>query len=122
MRKLLTFISKYWPAFTLILLGSITYLSLRPLPRLPDVPGGDKLLHFIAYAGVMFIPGLRRPAIGISAALVLALWSGAIELIQPYVNRYGEWADMAANVLGIICGFALGQVFRALFIRERRKN
>ena len=27
-----------------------------------------------------------------------ALYSGLIELIQPRVNRYGEWMDFMANV------------------------
>jgi len=36
------------------------------------------------------------------------LWSGAIELIQPYVNRYGEWLDLAANVAGVAIGAMVG--------------
>ncbi len=36
-------------------------------------------------------------------------WSGAIELIQPYVNRYGEWLDLAANTGGLISGFIVAR-------------
>ena len=41
------------------------------------------------------------PVIG----LFFICWSGAIELIQPFVNRYGEFQDLAANITGLVCGF-----------------
>jgi len=34
-------------------------------------------------------------------------WSGGIELIQPYVNRYAEWGDFAANAAGLACGWLI---------------
>ncbi len=37
-------------------------------------------------------------------------WSGAIELIQPYVNRFGEWLDLAANTGGLISGFIIARI------------
>lgn len=46
--------------------------------------------------------------------LLFVLYSGMIELIQPYVNRYGEWLDLAANTLGLACGLLLAEVFRRL--------
>ena len=33
---------------------------------------------------------------------------GVIELIQPYVNRYGEWLDFIANVTGVLIGSVFG--------------
>lgn len=92
---------------TLITLASITLLSLTPLQQLPDVPGSDKTHHLIAYALLMFPTALRRPSNWLGIAFLFATWSGAIELLQPYVNRYGEWADMAANCIGIMIGIAL---------------
>ena len=42
--------------------------------------------------------------------LLFIAYSGAIELLQPYVSRYGEWLDMAANTLGIICGLIVAEL------------
>jgi uncharacterized membrane protein HdeD (DUF308 family) len=36
--------------------------------------------------------------------------SGIIELIQPYVNRHGEWLDFLANTIGVFSGFAIGKI------------
>jgi hypothetical protein len=35
-------------------------------------------------------------------------------VIQPYVNRHGEWLDMLANAAGVLCGIALATVIRTL--------
>ncbi|MFY0687415.1 MAG: hypothetical protein JXQ90_09630 [Cyclobacteriaceae bacterium] len=40
--KITTIIEKYWIAATIWSLLIITFLSLYPLPELPDVPGEDK--------------------------------------------------------------------------------
>lgn len=39
---------------------AIGYLSLTPLPNLPDVPGNDKLHHLVAYAVLTFLATLSR--------------------------------------------------------------
>lgn len=35
-----------------------------------------------------------------------------IELIQPYVNRYGEWLNMAANTGGITVDLLAGMLIK----------
>ncbi|MDX8404827.1 MAG: hypothetical protein R8K50_01585, partial [Mariprofundus sp.] len=85
----------------------ITVLSLWPPESLPDVPGNDKLHHYIAYASLMLPLALRRPVGWPLIGLLFFACSGAIELIQPYMNRYGEWADMAANGAGLLTGLLL---------------
>jgi len=35
-----------------------------------------------------------------------------IELIQPFVNRYGEWLDLLANIAGLILGMSVGLLLR----------
>ena len=94
----------------MITLASITVLSLTPLPQLPDVPGSDKTHHLIAYAVLVFPVALRRPDNWLWILFLFVVWSGAIELIQPYVNRYGEWADMVANCIGLVCGIAMARL------------
>ncbi|RMG29281.1 MAG: VanZ family protein [Methanobacteriota archaeon] len=92
-------------------------MSLWPLEKLPEVPGGDKLHHAIAYAALMFPAALARPKHLWAIFLFYLAWSGGIELIQPYVNRYGEWTDIIANLVGITSGHLIGAQARFL-LRE----
>ena len=110
----LDYIKKYWLALTLFMLIAITILSLWPLEKLPSVPGSDKVHHFIAYAALMFPTALLKPDYWKLIALFFITYSGMIELLQPYVNRYGDWLDMGANTIGVICGWLIA-VFMAYF-------
>ena len=114
MMRPLNLIKTWWTACTAFTLGAVTVLSLIPLPVLPPVPGDDKTMHLIAYAALMFPAGLRRPKHIVAIFLLFFLYSGMIELIQPYVNRCGEWLDLAANTLGLACGLLLAEVLRRL--------
>ncbi|MEH6649951.1 MAG: hypothetical protein V7707_08010 [Motiliproteus sp.] len=118
MKNVLAVVAHHWLVITLIILAAITVLSLSPLPALPQVPGSDKTHHFIAYAALMFPTAVRRPQYALLITLGFAGWSGAIELIQPYVNRYGEWLDLAANCGGLICGWLLAMLLSRLFGRQ----
>ena len=104
MPNVLKTIKTYWVVLTLATLAAITFLSLWPLQQLPSVPGTDKTHHLIAYAVLMFPTALRKPKNWLLIGLLFIAYSGSIELIQPYVNRYGEWLDMLANVTGVVCG------------------
>ena len=115
MIRLLTFIKTNWIAFTLFTLTVITALSLWPLEKLPSVPGTDKTHHLIAYAVLMFPTALRKPNKWILFGLLFIAYSGAIELLQPYVNRYGEWLDMAANTTGVVCGLIIAELINNFF-------
>ncbi len=115
MITLLTFIRTYWITITLITLAVITVLSLWPLGKLPSMPGSDKIHHFIAYAALMLPTALRKPNYWPLIGLFFISWSGAIELLQPYVNRYGEWLDMTANTLGIVCGLLAARLVNHIF-------
>ena len=106
---ILALIRKYWIFITLFTLTIITALSLYPLAKLPPVPGADKTHHLIAYATLMFPTALRKPKQGMLITLLFVGYSGVIEIIQPYVNRYGELPDFVANVAGLGCGFLLAQ-------------
>jgi len=107
--KITHFIQYYWLSLTLLLLTTIATLSLWPVAQLPHVPGTDKTHHFIAYAALILPTILRKPKYCLLLILIFVAFSGAIELIQPYVNRYGEWLDMAANTLGLVCGWLLAK-------------
>lgn len=114
----LPLIEKYWLIVTVCLLLIITGLSLWPLDSLPSAPGSDKAHHLIAYAALVFPVALRKPNRWIWFVGFFIGYSGLIELIQPYVNRYGEWLDMLANTTGVVCGVALATAINA--VRKRR--
>jgi hypothetical protein len=118
MIKLTTIIKTYWIALTLVILGAISILSLSPLDTLPSVPGTDKAHHLIAYALLMFPAALRKPDRLLTIGLLFIAWSGTIELVQPYVNRYGEWLDLLANTGGIACGFLIATLINSWITRR----
>jgi VanZ family protein len=110
MKLIITLIKQYWLIITVFLLTAIATLSLWPAEHLPQVPGSDKTHHFISYGALMLAVALRKPKHWLWITLGFASFSGAIEIIQSYVNRYGEWLDMAANVAGLGCGILLAKI------------
>ena len=106
-----TLIIRYWMPLSVFSLLSITLLSLWPLTSLPHMPGSDKTHHFIAYGALMFPAALAKPKHWPFIALFFIGWSGAIELLQPYVNRYAEWLDLLANSLGVLSSVLLVAIF-----------
>ena len=114
MHMLINRIQQYWLFLTILCLFGITLLSLWPLEQLPEVPGSDKTHHLIAYGALMFPSALRRPKYWPYYAVFFLLYSGAIELIQPFVNRYGEWLDLFANGLGLLLGILLASAVNRL--------
>jgi len=78
------------------------------------MPGSDKTHHILAYAVLMFPIALRRPRNWLWAGLLFLVWSGCIELIQPHVNRYGEWADLLANLTGLLLGALIAKAVNSI--------
>jgi VanZ family protein len=93
---------------------TIAVLSLWPLATLPKVPGSDKTHHFIAYASLMIPVALFKRERIIFYYLGFLAFSGAIELLQPYVNRYCDWKDLLANGLGLLCGWVIAISFKRI--------
>lgn len=110
MNRIIQLIQQYWLLLTLCILTSIATLSLWPAAYLPQVPGSDKIHHLISYGVLIFPLALSKPKYWLWIALSFAVFSGVIELIQPYVNRYAEWLDLAANVGGLICGIVVANI------------
>jgi len=93
-----------------ILIAIVTLLSLFPAEQLPNVQGNDKLHHFIAYAAVIFPLAIVRKRLALWLSPAIVLYSGLIELLQPFSNRYAEWADFGANSLGVVIGLLIGTI------------
>lgn len=115
MYRLLAFIKRNWVVLALLQLVAVTALSLWPLDHLPPFPGSDKTHHLIAYAAVMFPVAMRKPDNWLILALMIMAYSGGIELIQPYVNRYAEWLDLAANCAGVTGGVVVAELMKRWF-------
>jgi len=122
MKKVVDEIKNRWKALTLVMLTTITVFSLLPLNALPPAPGTDKTHHFIAYALLMLPTALRKPANWIIWGLFFILYSGAIELIQPFINRYGEWMDLFANSAGVICGAMIAWLINFIISAKQAKQ
>jgi hypothetical protein len=118
MKHITNLLAQYWLIITAFLLTVIATLSLWPVINLPQVPGSDKTHHFIAYGILMLPVALRKPKHWLWITLGFAAFSGLIELIQPYVNRYGEWLDMAANVTCLACGIAVARIIELVLPKD----
>ena len=105
-------VEKNWKLFTFFLLSIITILSLYPLPVLPEVPGSDKSHHLIAYSVLAIPMVLANPRNLLLYLLLLIIYGGLIEILQPYVNRYGEWLDFLANIIGVISTYIVVSIYR----------
>ncbi len=93
--------------FALLWLLALSYFSLAPFPELPELPlESDKFFHLIAYAGLSFLGTVKRGTIHYKLIILLTIiaYGGLIEIVQPYVNRYGEFGDFVANFAGAILG------------------
>jgi VanZ family protein len=106
---------------TLLLAGgwlyaaAIMFLSLTPKPLDPGFAYGDKLGHFAAYSLLMFwfCWLYRRRATQLAYG---AGWIGlgvALEFAQASTGyRSFEFADMAANSLGVLLGWGISATLR----------
>ena len=110
---------------TLVLSVIIAILTLLPVSAPQVVPGTDKAHHLLGFAALTFPSALLYPR---SLAIVLPcslLFGGAIELIQPYVGRKGEFADFSADAVGALIGVGLGLTLRTVTIavaaQQRRR-
>lgn len=108
MSAILHWVQTNWLASTATIALLITGLSLWPADALPKVPGTDKTHHVIAYCLLMLPVALRSPRYLWAWGLGFVAYSGVIELIQPFVNRYGEWLDLLANASGVLLGLIIG--------------
>ena len=106
---------RYWWQLSLLCLMVTVVLSLLPLPSLPPAPGTDKTHHLIAYMAISFPIAVAKPKYWQGLLLAVIAISGAIELIQPYVNRYGEWLDLLANSTGVLLAVVLAYFWQLFF-------
>jgi VanZ family protein len=86
----------------------VLYLSLTPKPPKVDFEQSDKVGHFLSYGAMMlwFAFLYRRTPTRLAYAIGFIAMGIAIEFIQPYTGRNFELADMLADSIGVLLGWA----------------
>ena len=121
-KKTFLFFYENWKIYTYLIFIIITLLSLYPLQEQPNIPGSDKIHHLIAYSALAIGIGLRRPSNYVLIIIFFSFYSGLIEIIQPYVNRFREFEDFLFNNLGILIGLALGIFINKIINKNKLLN
>ncbi len=86
----------------------IAVATLMP-PLESDQPAGsDKLYHVLAFGVLAFPLTTIRPRWSPWLFILFSAYGAVIELIQPYVGRSREVADLVADMAGVVCGMVLG--------------
>jgi VanZ family protein len=97
-----------WKAAFISGLVAVAVLSLAPAGALPDPGISDKLSHLIAYGALTVLgrAAYPRPAWGRLVA-GMVLYGALLEGLQAFVpGRFMSGADLLANTLGVLLGFA----------------
>jgi VanZ family protein len=116
----------------LTILVAVGILVLSLLPKPPEIPVGfhfaDKIAHFLAYLVLGFfvfasVSGAKRIGSPLMMVLIVAalcaLFGGVIEILQMFTGRQPEFWDLAADLIGAVCGAFSGA---GLWRRFRRKQ
>ncbi len=105
-----------WRGVLLVLMCAAAWFAFIPATPTAQPSGLDKIEHLLAFAALGLAasftasPGLRRTA---QAAAGLMLYGGFIELVQTQLpTRTADWADIAADGLGVAAGLALAALMR----------
>jgi VanZ family protein len=113
-----------WLTFGLSVI--IAVLTLIPSNAAPEVPGGDKVHHVVAFMSLTLPSAAFYPKALLRVVLAAALYAALIEIIQPFVDRSGETADFLADLLGIAIGAIIGLLLHwgsgFLFMMRRQRN
>lgn len=88
--------------------GIIAIGTLTPAAQLPDAPGLDKFYHAVGFFALCLPLALSQTVKMWKLAAWTLAFGGAIEFVQPYINRSGEWADVIADGIGIALAIGLG--------------
>jgi VanZ family protein len=100
----------FWPAVAVVAWGELTP---HPPHLADEIFGWDKAEHFTGYFGIALLAtlawGLKRSLIWVY--LGIALLGGALEILQFYTGRDGDWHDELANCLGAAAGMGLAALY-----------
>ena len=100
------------PYFLLLYSQAICVGTLTVLPEKMDVPGTDKWQHFVAFAILVYPITVASRTYWIPITVFALCLAASIEIIQPYVNRFGDIKDFQADTLGVFLGLLTGILVR----------
>jgi VanZ family protein len=104
---------KLYLALLIVFTAVLVVLSLRSFSSPPQFfSSQDKIGHFLAYAFTSWLAcqvlgnRLNRVYTLVLSFLYASVTGAVLELLQVYFTTYrqGEWADIAANLLGALAG------------------
>ena len=84
--------------------------TLTPLPQAVDVPGTDKWYHFLAFAALTYPLTVANRRYWLLIIAFGLSFGALIEIIQPYVNRFGDIADFTTDAIGVLIRFSLAVI------------
>ena len=84
--------------------------------------GADKLLHTADFALLVMPMLMVRLKTGLVIAPLARLFGAAIELIQPYVNRFGDFSDFWADFVGVLIGVNLAILLNPFIKQYAARN
>lgn len=105
-------------AITVVFVLMILAGTLLPANELPKVETGDKAIHLIAFAILALPLNMVVRQRWLLLNLTFIVFGGAIEIIQPFVGRHGEWLDFGADTLGVLAGAIAASGLRILTSRD----
>jgi VanZ family protein len=111
---------RLWLALGWALVLGVIVLSVIPAPIQVPVVEGDKLGHLLAYGTLMvWFSNLYDES---NPRIILAIGLVAMGIILEFVQRWSgyrtfEIADMAANAIGVLAGWALSPPRMPNFLR-----
>ncbi len=98
-----------WAILGWLLVLSVIYFSLTPVPPESTLTFGDKIGHFAAYASLMLC-WLQIDRNAYRLALIFVLMGLALEILQSLSGfRQGDIFDLAANTAGVGIGWLLAR-------------
>ncbi len=90
-------------------------VSVMPGTALPKMSGGlDKIEHFLAYfiVGALAFKAFLDPKTRNAICVFLIGVGVMLEVLHKYIpGRYFEYADMGANILGVVLAFLFVKYF-----------
>jgi len=102
-----------WSALAWLLTAAVIVGSLVPGQVVASIGVRDKVMHALAYFGLMVVfAGSYRRQLYLAIALVLAALGLSLDLLQGLTRtRSFEWNDVAANCAGVALGLVLSWLF-----------
>lgn len=110
-----------WIALIVLGVAAVVVASLLPIPSVDPEGDSDKFWHFLTYFVLALFSSGIVPADRLWRLVVRCLLLGAgLEAAQALLTdtRQADWADMAANAVGILCAWMIVSGGRAGWARH----